>query len=146
MTSLTTKLDSVQPADEAGSHLFDNWFDPIESAVRDRVRGLIEELIHGELDAVLSRPRYARGAKPSSSPASDTKGVIGHRHGHRPRALLGTFGRVEIARLLRRRRRLEHLHVVGCDLRLATDAVAPAKERDGHERRVNGMHPHDCTD
>jgi hypothetical protein len=40
------------------AHLFDNWFDPIESAVRERVRGLIEELIHGELDTVLVRPRY----------------------------------------------------------------------------------------
>ena len=63
MTSHTTNPDSVQPVDEAAAHLFDNWFDPIESAVRDRVRGLIEELIHGELEAVLARPRYGRWAK-----------------------------------------------------------------------------------
>jgi putative transposase len=97
MTSHTTNPDCVQPADEVGPQLFDNWFDPIESAVRDRVRGLIEELIHDELDAVLSRRRYARGAKPSSHPAGDAEMVIGHRHGHRRRSLLGTFGRVEIA-------------------------------------------------
>jgi putative transposase len=97
MSSHTTNPDSVQPGDEATSHLFDNWFDPIESAVRDRVRGLIEELIHNELDAVLSRPRYVRGAKPSSSPADEAEAVTGHRHGHRSRSLLGTFGRVEIA-------------------------------------------------
>ncbi|MDR3473755.1 MAG: IS256 family transposase [Devosia sp.] len=97
MTSHTTNPDSVQPADEATSHLFDNWFDPIEAAVRDRVRGLIEELIHGELDAVLSRQRYVRGAKPSIGPAGEAEVVTGHRHGHRPRSLLGTFGRVEIA-------------------------------------------------
>jgi transposase-like protein len=97
MSSHTTNADSAQPADEATPRLFDNWFDPIESAVRDRVRGLIEELIHGELDAVLSRRRYARGAKPSGNPEGEAEAVIGHRHGHRPRSLLGTFGRVEIA-------------------------------------------------
>ena len=97
MSSHTTNPDSAHPADETSSHLFDNWFDPIEGAVRDRVRGLIEELIHGELEAVLSRPRYVRGATLSSGPAGEAEAVVGHRHGHRPRSLLGTFGRVEIA-------------------------------------------------
>ena len=45
---------------ESNSHLFDDWFDPIETGIRDRVRGLIEEMIRGELDAALSRPRYGR--------------------------------------------------------------------------------------
>jgi putative transposase len=97
MTSHTTNPDSVQPADEAAADLFDNWFDPIESAVRDRVRGFIEELIHDELEVVLSRPRYARGATPASGPAGETEAVTGYRHGHRLRSLVGTFGRVEIA-------------------------------------------------
>ena len=56
MTSITTKPDSSQSTGEMTAHFFDNWFDPIESAVRERVRGLIEELIHGELDTVLVRP------------------------------------------------------------------------------------------
>jgi hypothetical protein len=45
-------------------HLFDDWFDdPIEAGIHDRVRGLIEEMIRGELGAALSRPRYGRRAK-----------------------------------------------------------------------------------
>jgi len=44
----------------AGSDLFDNWFDPIESQVRARARDFIEELIRGELDDALARPRYQR--------------------------------------------------------------------------------------
>jgi hypothetical protein len=31
------------------------WFDPIEAAIRDRVRGFIEELVDAELDAALGR-------------------------------------------------------------------------------------------
>lgn len=48
MTSDTTKCDSPQPAEEASAGLFDNWFDPIERALRDRVRGFIEDLIQGK--------------------------------------------------------------------------------------------------
>jgi transposase-like protein len=73
--------------------LFDNWFDPLETELRARVRGFIEELIHGELDAVLARPRYGRRQ------ATDNEakvGVAGHRHGSRRRTLTGTFGPVEI--------------------------------------------------
>ena len=58
MTSDTTKPGAVQP--EAAAHLFEDWFDPIESGLRERVRGFIEEMIRAELDAVLARPRYAR--------------------------------------------------------------------------------------
>ena len=57
MTSNTTKPDSSQPAAEAAVHLFDNWFDPIETGVRDRVREFIHAMIEGELDMSLSRPR-----------------------------------------------------------------------------------------
>src|SRR5712691_5647055 len=49
--------------------LFDNWFDPIEAALRDRVRNFIEELFHGELTAALDRPRYGRRG-PSGRPRS----------------------------------------------------------------------------
>ena len=41
MTSNTTKPDSSQPAAEAAVDLFDNWFDPIETGVRERVREFI---------------------------------------------------------------------------------------------------------
>jgi putative transposase len=96
MTIITTKPDSPQPATETAVHVFDNWFDPIESGLRDRVREFIHAMIESELDLALSRPRYARHAKPSSGEAEGAGGSSGHRHGHRPRSLLGSFGRVEI--------------------------------------------------
>ena len=94
MTSHTTNLDSVQPVDESATDLFDNWFDPIETEVRARAREFIEELIRGELDAVLARPRYRRGQKADDEGSA---GVSGHRHGSRTRSLTGTFGPIEIA-------------------------------------------------
>ena len=94
MTKLTTKPDSMQPATEMAVDLFDNWFDPIETEVRARARQFIEELIRGELDTALARPRYER-----SKMASNEAGafVTGHRHGSRTRSLTGTFGPIEIA-------------------------------------------------
>jgi transposase-like protein len=53
-------------------------------------------MFEGELDEVLSRARYARRAKPPRGETQAVAGITGHRHGHRSRALLGTFGRVEI--------------------------------------------------
>ena len=80
MTSYTTNPDSVQPVDDAATHLFDNWFDPIETEVRARAREFIEELIRGELDAVLARPRYGRG----QIAGNEARAVVaGHRHGLR---------------------------------------------------------------
>jgi len=96
MTSTTTKSDYSQPAAEMAVHLFDNWFDPIEASLRDRVREFIQAMMEGELDMALSRPRYARHAKPSSCDAQGAIGVAGHRHGHRSRSLLGSFGQVKI--------------------------------------------------
>jgi transposase-like protein len=93
MTSHTTNFDSVHPVDDAATHLFDNWFDPIETEVRARAREFIEELIRGELDAVLERPRYGRGQKAGDEGRA---GVAGHRHGSRTRSLTGTFGPIEI--------------------------------------------------
>jgi hypothetical protein len=65
MTSVTTKPELSQPTIENNSHVFEDWLDPIETLIRDRVRGLIEEMICAELDAILSRPRYGRRAKPA---------------------------------------------------------------------------------
>jgi putative transposase len=65
------------PSPFAGS----DWFDPLEEAVRGHVRAFIEELLEEELETVLGRGRYERGA-----------GSNGRRHGHRPRQLVTTFG------------------------------------------------------
>lgn len=100
--------DSTTPADETTLFLGEAWSDPIEAAIRDRIRGFIEELIEEELAAALGRGRYQRrprrgdGEAGSSDgpPAAGTDGVspsCGHRHGHRRRRLCGSFGTVEIA-------------------------------------------------
>ena len=94
MTSITTKPDSARPAAEQAVDLFDNWFDPIETEVRSRAREFIEELIRGELDAALARPRYGRNQMAGNEGRA---GVAGHRHGSRTRSLTGTFGPIEIA-------------------------------------------------
>jgi hypothetical protein len=52
MTSDSISSGALQP--DVDECLFDNWFDPIESAVRDRVRSFIEELIESELETVLN--------------------------------------------------------------------------------------------
>ena len=95
MTSVSTKPESLQPQSETAVHLFDNWIDPIETEVRGRVRGFIEELIREELDGALARPRYGRRAK-NNDEVDGAADVVGHRHGSRTRTLMGTFGKVEI--------------------------------------------------
>src|SRR5215207_6543677 len=91
MRSDTTTAESALPAADETVRLFDDWFDPIETGLRDRVREFIEGMIRAELDAVLARPRYAhRGV------GEEATGAAGHRHGSRPRTLMGTFGPTEI--------------------------------------------------
>ena len=90
MTSTTTKPDAVQPEAETAVYLFDDWFDPIEAGLRDRVRDFIETMFRTELDVALARPRYAR--RPDVSEGAADPGVAGHRHGSRTRTLTGTFG------------------------------------------------------
>ncbi len=53
--------DSIEGS--AGPALFagEAWFDPIESGIRGRIRGLTEELVEQELAAALGRGRYERG-------------------------------------------------------------------------------------
>ena len=75
MTNVTTSIDSFEPATDPAAQLFDSWFDPIESCVRDRVRGFIEELIRCELDEALARPHYARAKDADNRPAK----IVGHR-------------------------------------------------------------------
>jgi putative transposase len=92
MTNATTKFDSLEPATDTAVELFDNWFDPIESGVRNRVREFIEELIRCELDEALARPRYGRAKDADGRPVN----IVGHRHGRRTRSLTGSFGKTEI--------------------------------------------------
>src|SRR5277367_1670638 len=97
MKNVISKPEPSHPAIESNSHLFDDWFDPIENMIRGQVRGLIEEMIRGELDATLSRPRYGRRAGHSEGRDLTTAVVTGHRHGSRVRTLMGTFGKTDIA-------------------------------------------------
>jgi putative transposase len=70
-----TGIDAAVPL------LGEDWFDPLEAGVRQRIRSFIEEMLEAELEAALNRRRYER-----AGPA------VGHRHGHRDRQILGTFG------------------------------------------------------
>src|SRR5881227_3467806 len=96
MTSPSTRPWLPQSEIETAEHLFDNWFDPIEAGLRDRAREFLQAMFEGELDGVLARLRYVRRAKLPRGGSQGAAGVIGHRHGHRSRSLLGTFGRIEI--------------------------------------------------
>ena len=96
MTSPSTTPWLPQSEIETAEHLFDNWFDPIEAGLRDRAREFLQAMFEGELDGVLARLRYVRRAKLPRGGSQGAAGVIGHRHGHRSRSLLGTFGRIEI--------------------------------------------------
>jgi putative transposase len=96
MGSHNTKSAALDSAACASTQLFDDWFDPIETSVRAQVRSFIEGMIEAELEAALSRPRYGRPAKTGDGADNVAAGLCGHRHGHRSRSLMGTFGRVEI--------------------------------------------------
>ncbi len=95
------KRDTTEPAGEATEEkLFDNWFDPVETILRSKVRGFLETMIEEELETALTRPRYGRRFEPTSDSATTptmTPTIVGHRHGHRIRKLSGTFGQTEIA-------------------------------------------------
>jgi putative transposase len=79
-------------SEESSEFLGAGWFDPIEAAIRDRVRGFTEELVDAELDEALGRSRYRRPV-----PAEVADGAAGYRHGRRDRQLLGSFGPVTIS-------------------------------------------------
>src|SRR6201987_3993258 len=93
MSSNITKTHSPQCRGETAPQLFDDWIAPIETAVRERAREFIEELIRSELDVALARPRYERSKRAGREGAP---GITGHRHGSRPRSLTGSFGAIEI--------------------------------------------------
>jgi transposase-like protein len=91
------KRDSTKTAaDVADERLSDNWFDPIETALRAKVRGFIETLVEEELETALAPPRCGRRPEPPVEDRADEP-VVGHRHGHRMRSLTRTFGPTQIA-------------------------------------------------
>src|SRR3954447_7862845 len=69
----------------------EGWFDPLEDAVRGKVRTFIEAILEEELEASLLRKRYERQGEGQATAAAEA-----HRHGHRERTLTGTFGAVAI--------------------------------------------------
>src|SRR5260370_6347638 len=96
MTNNSMKLPVLGSETEIGVGLLDEWFDPIEAGLRDRVRELIQTMIESELEAVLSRPRYAR--RPNAGPENDCAGgVAGPRHGHPSPPPPGSFGPGDVA-------------------------------------------------
>ncbi len=65
----------------------EDWFDPLEDAIRFRVRAFIEALVEEEAQAALGgRERYQRNGPPK-----------GYRNGHRRRQLVGTFGALTVS-------------------------------------------------
>jgi putative transposase len=87
------KRDTTEAGAEATEdRLFDNWFDPVETILRSKVRGFLETMIEEELETALARPRYGRRSETAPDSATMTA-IVGHRHGHRSRKLTGTFGR-----------------------------------------------------
>jgi putative transposase len=79
-------MEETTATTETPPFLGEDWFDPLETAVRGRIRGFIEEMLEAELHAALQRGRYDRHGT-----------TRGHRHGHRARQLVGTFGRVTLS-------------------------------------------------
>src|SRR3954468_18230781 len=76
-----TSAAATSPSPFAGG----DWFDPLEEAVRRRVRAFIQELLEEELEVALGRGRYERDGA-----------AKGHRHGRRPRRLVTSFGPLEL--------------------------------------------------
>src|SRR2546423_1106027 len=93
------KTDTIKAtAESAEGTLFlgGDWFDPLEAGVRTRIRGFIEELLEAELDAALGRDRYERPRLAETGVGGGPVMRAGHRHGHRERQLMGTFGPVTV--------------------------------------------------
>jgi transposase-like protein len=96
---MTTDITSpAAGAAETKGFLGEDWFDPLEAGVRTRIRAFIEERLEAELEAALGRKRYARRSTPETGSGDDAarSAVSGHRHGHRERSLIGTFGAVTV--------------------------------------------------
>jgi hypothetical protein len=80
--------------DTANVLVGEGWRDSIEAVIRDRIRGLIEEILEEELREALGRERYARLRSESGAAVEKSQGlgeevtasaatVSGHRNGRR---------------------------------------------------------------
>ena len=65
----------AEPGAETELFLGADWFDPLEAGVRTRIRSFIEELLEAELEAALSRKRYARRSTPENGPTAKRRGL-----------------------------------------------------------------------
>jgi transposase-like protein len=83
---------SRNTATESAILLGEAWFDPIETGIREQIRGFIEALVNEELNQALGRARYQRPVGAETAPAT-----VGYRHGRRKRQLLGSFGPMTIS-------------------------------------------------
>jgi putative transposase len=93
-----TRDSTTTAAPEPGSDILlgENWADALESGVRERIRGFIEELVEAELETALARGRYQRH-RACTAAGGSASGALGHRHGRRERTLTGTFGAVTVS-------------------------------------------------
>ena len=92
----TNTIKATAESAEGTLFLGDDWFDPLEAGVRTRIRGFIEELLETELDAALGRDRYERPRLAETGVGGRPLVGAGHRHGHRERQLMETFGAVTV--------------------------------------------------
>ena len=63
MTNTSTNAPALQSQPATAVHLLDDWFDPIEAGLRERVREFIQGMIEAELEAALARPRTPAGER-----------------------------------------------------------------------------------
>ena len=141
MPDATTKRDALQPEAAEVASLFVDWFDPIEAALRDRVRAFIETMISSELDAALARPRYARRPAGQGGEGVVAAEVVGHRHGRRTRTLTGTFGATEVS--VPRPHRCREWRDGRVEEQGAQGLPAPHEDRRRADRRgLPGRHQH----
>jgi hypothetical protein len=52
-------MEKITADHETVPLLGEDWFDPLEAGVRQRIRSFIEAMLESELDAALNRGRYS---------------------------------------------------------------------------------------
>ena len=67
MTNNSTNSPALQSQAETAGHLLDDWFDPIEAGLRDRVREFIQGMIEAEVLRNANVPRRVSISKRLSS-------------------------------------------------------------------------------
>jgi hypothetical protein len=77
MERTITKPAVAHSGAEASTQLFEDWFDPIESGVRNQVRQFIEGMIEAELEEALSRPGYRRSARSQAGSTGGRRACAG---------------------------------------------------------------------